>query len=362
MPVALQAPTKRGVSAPPRSLSAAVHFFLCSFATIQLVWFYLASTPCSMQVVRYEQGLESTPFQYRLLLMYPFRWAHHSAPMLRASAGLSRMPAWFPHGVTPEGLVEAIVDFFSVAVTGIMAGELYRRSSRSLLFLPLIYPLTLLMIAGTYTFATVHGLRFPYDLPAMAFFSTGLYLIYSRRHIAWFVALFCVATLNRETTLLLLAFFLLEACSRDRVFVLRRAWERRSVAVALPLGTAWLLWHLWVVRHYAHNASAAGPRLLLNLGLLVIPLAWPQLLSMYGYALPMVLVGRRSIPDFVLRKWLWVLPLWFVFMLFYGLLLEVRIFGELIAYIACLAALITEEKVADILARRTYSTRPCPVE
>ncbi len=318
-------------------------------ATVQVVWFYLANVPCAMPLPSYEQGSERTPFQYRLLLAAPLKWAHTSPALGEISGVLSGWHVWFRHGIRPESLVEACIDIAAVGVSGLAARAMYRRASPTGILLPAIYPLTLVMIAGMYALMTVHAYRFVYDLPSLAFFSLGLYLIHARRSITCFAALFCLATLNRETTLLLLLFFTVAECSRGTVFNLRAAVRWRVVAVVAPLSTAWLAWHLWVVHHYARNASAAGPRVGLNLALLVIPLAWPQLLGVYGYLLPMVLAGWRTIPDPVLRNWLLLLPVWAGVMLWYGLFLEIRVFGELVGYFACVSALIFEARIVRTL-------------
>ena len=316
-------------------------------ATVQVVWFYLANVPCAMHLRLYELGGERTPFQYRLLLAAPLAWAHTSPLLGEISRTASGWRVWFRHGIGPEGLLEAGIDVIAVGVSGLAARALYRRASPTGVLLPVIYPLTLVIITGMYTFATVHAYRFVYDLPSLAFFSAGLYLIYVRDSIASFVLLFCVATLNRETTLLLLLFFIVAECSRANECAARAAHRLRIMLVVVPLAAAWLAWHVWVVHRYAANPSAAGPRIGLNLAVLVIPLAWPQLFGVYGYLLPMILAGWRTIPDPILRNWLLLLPVWAGVMLWYGLLLEVRVFGELISYIACVAALIFEAQLTS---------------
>ena len=325
--------------------SLAVHLL----ATVQLVWFYLARVPNAMHLLRYEQGTERTPFQYRLLLAGPLAWTHTSMLLGKISTALSDRQVWFGRGVSAEGLAEACIDVIAVGVTGLAARKLYQRASSTCILLPVIYPLTLVMIASMYALVTVHAYRFVYDLPGIAFFSAGLYFIYARLPVLYFAILFCIATLNRETTLLLLLFFIVAECSRADTFDLRHAVHRRTVAVVMPLSMAWLGWHLWVTHHYARNPSAAGPRVALNLALMVIPFTWPQLLGVYGYLLPMVIAGRRAISDPVLRNWLFLFPVWAGVMLWYGLYIETRIFGELIAYFACVAALIFEANILQLL-------------
>jgi hypothetical protein len=320
---------------------------MLALATVQVVWFYLCRVRCEMDLASFEAGLERTPFQYRLLLMAPLRWAHESSTLNHIARALSAQPAWFPVQLVPEQLLEAAIDLLAVAGTGLIVRELYRRASRTGLLLPYAYPLLLLMVAGCYTFLTMHDLRFVYDLPSLFFFAAGMLAIYAEAPLAVFAAIFCVGTLNRETTLFLLPMLLLA----HRARAAEGARTRRAVATTVCLAVFWAAWHLWVVHRFHGNASAAGPRLLLNLQLLAMPLAWPQLFGASGLLVLFVVAGRRQLRDPVLRAWLAVLPVWLVFMLFFGLFLEVRIFGELIPLLACSALLLAEERLIDHAAQ-----------
>ena len=314
-------------------------------ASIQFVWFYVNRVPSCIKLLPYEQGYERTPFQYRLLMMFPLRWAHQSPLVIKLAAQLTAATGWFPHGVRPEGIVEAAIDLACVCVAGLVARRLYQASSRTGLLTPYVYPLTLVMATGTYSVLTMHQLRFVYDLPSLAFFSVGLYLIYFRRNRLLFAALFLIATVNRETTLLLLLFFAIAQCMHGPRFHWRRLYAAGTLAVVLPLAACWVGWHLWVVRHFAANPTESQPRFWLNISLLLWPLAWPQMVGVFCYLGPVIFIYRKLIPDPLLRAWLWVIPAWIGFMLYFGVFIEIRIFGELIPYVAVLAMLLCEEKI-----------------
>ena len=306
--------------------------------TVQFVWFYLSKVRSELHLEAFEAGLERTPFQYRLLLAGPLRWAHNSHLMNTWAASISVLPGWFPHKVHAEGLLEAGLDLLSVGIACAAAQMLYRRTSRLLLLPWLVSPLLLVLCAVTFIGQTHHALRFVYDLPSMAFFAAGLCAIYADRRLYLFL-LFAVATVNRETTLLLLPFLFL--ADRQRAVPLRR-----TLALAGPLLGYWILVHLWVVHRFAANPSAAGPRFWLNVGSLLIPLYWPQVAGALGYLGPFLILYRRSIPDPVLRVWLHGLWFWFAAMVVFGLLVETRLCGELLPYTACIASLMAEEKLA----------------
>lgn len=325
--------------------------FLNGLATAQVVWVYLLHIPGAVNLTAFENGTERTPFQYRLLLSFPLRWSHCSTHMAQAVTFLEGFNGWLPAHLRPEGLLQFLVDGVCLATTGLFARRLYQATSRTQLITPFIYPLTLALVAFTYTLLTTHALRFVYDFPSLAFFAIGTCLIYRRRH-AWFVLLFAIATVNRETTLLLLPLYAVTQCiplRHSTTTSLSPDWSRlyapRTMQVASPLAVAWIAWHLYVVHRFAGNASAAGPRVVLNFGLLLCPLSWPQVATACGFLCPIIFACRNRIQDATLRLWVWLLPAWFGFMLVFGLLIEPRVFGELIPLVACTAGLIAEETI-----------------
>ncbi len=329
----------------------AVFFLLLNaLATLQLVWFYLQHVPSALNLAAFEQGRERTPFQYRLLLVPLFRWAHTSLDLDRWAEEMSALPGWFPHAVHPEALVEAMLDTVCVAITGLVIRRIYQASSRTGILTFVAYPGTLILIAATYAFQTTHALRFVYDFPALAFFAVGVYLIFFRRSPLVFAGLFVVATLNRETSLFLLPIYVMEQGVHSSSHTgmstfglyLQAVRKGPALLVVLPLGAFWIAWHLFVVRHFTLNASALDSRLLLNLGIAACPIAWPQLLSTGCYLWPLVFLRRHLIPSPVLRVWIWLLPMWLIFMMWYGLILEPRVFGELIPIVVPAVLLIAE--------------------
>jgi hypothetical protein len=144
-----------------------------------------------------------------------------------------------------------------------------------------------------------------------------------------------VATLNRETSLFLIVFYV--------VFELSRLGEQKKraavFAYAAAMLAAWIAMRLVVLHLYGHNPVAAASRiadlkLWQNLGFLVKPQHWPAFASVFGFTLPIVVVYRRYLKPGFLRYGLIVVALWFALMLFVGVLIEIRIFGELISYMS----------------------------
>ncbi len=314
-----------------------------ALATIQVAWCYLWLTRPYVNTFLYERGQERMPFQGRCLMMLPLRFAHSSTALRMAGKLFAISHFWFPRPVVPEVLVQAVINVSCLALTGVLTTRIYQASSRRRLLTPLVYPLVLAAFAATYLLHTVQNFRFVYDLPSLAFFTSALYLLYFRRHWAWFVALFVVATINRETTLLLLPVYMIDHAFQHGQIRLKRFVQLQSLAVVIPLALFWIGWEVLIRHHFAANRSEFYPRLNWNIKSLLLPHAWPQMLSACGYLLPFALIMRRRIPDPRLRAWLWLVPIWLVFMFSYGILIETRVFGELIPLAVCSSTLILEE-------------------
>ena len=316
-----------------------------TLATVQFVWCYLWLTRPYVNTELYSLGRERMPFQGRLMMMPVMWWAHRSSALvwLARPFGLSRF--WFPRDVRPEVLVQAAVGVLCVGVAGWCTAEIYWASSSRGVLTPFVYPLFLCVCAATYVMHTVQNFRFIYDLPSLAFFSVAMYLLYFRRHWAWFAALFLVATVNRETTLLLLPLFVINEGFDGFQFRASRILRVRVMAICAALGSAWAGWQV-VIRHiFARNVSEFYPRFNWNLKSMIAPLAWPQMLSACGYLLLVVCILRKKIPDGRLRTWLWIVPIWLGFMFTFGILIETRVFGELIPLVVCSTCLIAEEMI-----------------
>jgi hypothetical protein len=313
-------------------------------ATIQFAWCYFWLTRPYVNTAVYERGLERMPFQRRSLMMLPMQLANRSAMLHWVAEPFSRASHfWFPHPVHPEVRVQAVINVVCLLIAGLMTTRIYQARSRYQLLTPLVYPPLLAVCAATHVMHTVQSFRFIYDLPSLAFFSVAMCLIYRRRHWVWFVLLFVVATMNRETTLLLLPLYVIDAAIVDGRPRWQRLFQWRTIAVVVPLGIYWVAWQVAIRWWFIGNRSEFYARLDWNVKSLLVPQAWPQLLSACGYLLLFVLLMYRRIPDGRLRAWIAIVSLWVAFMFSYGILVETRVFGELIPLTMCSTALILEE-------------------
>jgi len=330
-------------------------------ATVQVLGCYFTLVHPYINTLLYESGRERLPFQTRLLMVPLMRWAHGS-PVAAAAAGfLYPNRYWYLRPPEPEAIVQLLVNLASLLIAGYATQQIYRAASNAQgehggLLGAFVYPLFLLLFAVHYILHTIQNFRFIYDLPSLAFFAVGLWLIYTRRHPLLFAALFLVATLNRETTLLLLPFFVLSEAAKDGDFDFKRDWRKafapRILAVAVPLAAAWLGWHAFVFHLFRHNVSEYYPRISLNFYTFLHPRYWPQLFSAGGFLLPFVFLLRRSVADVQLRAWMWALPIWGGCMFFWGILVETRVFGELLPFLTCLVILVAEDRIGNAVQQR----------
>ena len=190
-----------------QALRRAGLLLLYVLAAVQFIGSYIYLEWPYVNLQLWEQGSERLPFQTRLLLAPLYRWADNASWSTGYAEHLARNTYFFPHGVTAGMVLEFYIGIACVLWSGWVAVRLYRAASRRRLLEPLVFPLFLGMCVLAYIVHTVQNFRYVYDMPSLAAFAGGFYLIYFRKPLAWFVLLFAVATLNRETTLLLLPFW-----------------------------------------------------------------------------------------------------------------------------------------------------------
>jgi hypothetical protein len=193
-----------------------------------------------------------------------------------------------------------------------------------------------------FQFPLVFGLNFllPYDLPSLLFFCGCVYCVITRR-MAYFYLFFIAGAFNRETicmTTLFLVIWRWQERSRRRVSV---------VLIAHVLGQA-AIWIL--IRRYLHHLFADNLpdtvgasfyyKLSYNLHSIAEPQQWPVLTSLFGFTLPLVLTWRRWMKNAAMERGIYLLAAWFTVMMLVGVLIEIRVFSELISYMALAVGLI----------------------
>ena len=328
--------------------------FFYVLATVQFVGAYIFLEWPWVNLRLWEDGSERLPFQTRLLLAPLYRLVDHTAWSVEYARQLSLNHYFFPHGVTAGEVLEFYVGIVCVLVSGWVVLRLYDAASRRHLLRPLVFPIFLGLCVLAYIVHTVQNFRYVYDMPSLAAFALGFYLIYFRKPVLWFVVLFAVATLNRETTLLLLPFWAIsQSLGPDGKLRWRSLVSRRVLSVVLPLTLYWVVWHRIVYSMFGANASEYFPRLFFNLHCFMRLRYWPQIASAFAFLWPVLLLYWRQVRDAQLRTWLLVLPVWYAFMLLWAIVTETRVFGELLPFLAPVTAIIAEELLAAKVLRQS---------
>ena len=330
-------------------------WILYALATLQFIRFYVISTHFYLNLPAYLSGQERLPFQERILpivVMWPIQ---HSAWLMRAVSHPSGLDPAIKSAATPETLGFYVVSLLSFVVAGFYVTRLYSAVTRSGLFRILVYPAFLVVSLWTYVVHVDANYSYPYDLPSLAFFTAGLYYIYTRRF--WpLAAVMILGTLNRETTLFLIGVYLLDAAStgitdgtsslRSRFTLSNLPWAR----VAL-LAVFWVVIKALLAHTFAHNSRAEDYiRVKENL-LRLKPRLLPTLLNICGYLLPILWVMRNRLRPIRFANYIYIFPVWIAVMFVSGVILETRIYGELCSFATVAAVLLLEE-----YAQREHAT------
>lgn len=301
-------------------------------AAAQFARCYITLTSSHLDLALFAAGRERMPFQGRMLMMYPLRWAEQSNLLVRLTNGRAGALR------SPDMLVLTLTAFVCMGLTCWLVTLFYLRASRrrELAWMPAAL---LLVICAVQYILHVQGGMYPYDTMSLLLFNVSLYLIYTKRS-WWFVLLFPLTTLNREISL-----FLILLLAMDRYAVEGwRGWLRaKFVAQCCLLSAVWLAVHIYVQHRFAGNPMERGGHLQKNLMDVVNPQFWPQLACIGAFLIPFLFLYRRRIASERVRMYLWIILPWAVCMFFYGEWIETRVFGELSGLIAVAAVLELEE-------------------
>ncbi len=327
---------------------------VCAHFTLLDLW----RSPQFLDLVRYAAFQERLPYQGRVLMAAIL---HLTAGSTRVAPLLSRIASHAPRELQNPYVFVLLFTTFAglfVAVLAARATLLHLTGSRQ--FASWFALLTLYM-AYFNLLAPYGGLTYtlPYDVPALAFFSVGVWLVLTGRY--WLLLpVFLLGTLNRETFCYITIFLALYAWfgaglgakaampQRDAqnqtppLASMRRVWLHIVLQAVV-----WVSVRLWAGHLLVHNATDAASNGIFelqfrhNLKMLFNPPQWPLFFSLFGFTLPLFFHGYRAIGDRPLARSIAVLlVLWTVPMLFIGVILELRIFNELTAVLAPAIALI----------------------
>jgi hypothetical protein len=297
---------------------------------------YVFGTRQHLNLLDYAAGHERLPFQYRALVAWIMRG------MLQLP-GLDRLVPDAVEGMTKPMLVLAILVFVSV----LWINRVARQVAATLFADPLVARLMGLTFLATLYLnyespAYYPRLGYPYDLPSLALIFAGFAALV-RNRVVLLLVLFAVATISRETSVILIPILLcwhwpMDAASGRPALLPRR----REAILALSMAGLWVgekafLHALYGTNisepAYQHRVGVPGSMELMffsNLIDIVQPLRWPVDFSELCWLWLPVFLFWHLIDHPPLRRCIRVItPYWLLIMCLFGALRETRVLGEL---------------------------------
>jgi hypothetical protein len=305
-----------------------IGFFLVTVAiSFHFALSYLRLTTPMLQLEPYLHMQVETPFRYRILPVFLYRafvWgtAHLHIHLPSLNPPVDSPDNWFMMLLAAASMIGSV--YFTVRAIERITG-----TSRYL-WMALAQ---ILCAYFDYTLVLNRNLFYPYDLPALFFFSALTYFAVTGDY--WlFTLTFIPAELTKETAVMgILIFFLLQ--------IKRDNWQR-VVAYCVFLGLLFAgikyLLYRELYRPCVHCAGLAQDQLRSNLMQSLNPLFWISILSLFAYLwIALVFlwpwISRRLKYTFCVTAAAWLL-----IMLGAGILREIRIFSELSTLVIVLIA------------------------
>jgi hypothetical protein len=322
----------------------------CAQFTIRYVW---RNAPY-LDLPAYANGTGMMPFQGRVLMAWVLK---ATAANPHWSGVLTHMGAHLPEDLrSPYSVALLIVNFFAM-VGCILAG----RSTLQHLTGNTMFSAwaSLLLLYMTYFNLVVgYGLFIlPYDVLSLTIFVVSVWLVITKRYAALTLVV-AIGTLNRETIIFIPLFLALYTWFKNRYAKEASEASGRPWAKVLPYVAVqfflWIALRMWIEHHFRNNPLEGamptrwfGIRLAGNLRSLMKPPQWALLLSLFGFTLPLFIAKFDKIGDRAFaHSTATVMALWAVAMLLVGVVVEIRIFSELAAFMMpCIALILWSEWV-----------------
>jgi hypothetical protein len=325
---------------------------VCSQFVLRYVW----RGGSFLNLSLYAAGEERMPFQGRVLMAWIL---HATAANPHLSRYLGKTALHLPAGIQdPFSLVMLVVDllamfvglWFSRLSLEILTNDRRFSAWASFLFCYMAY-FNLVIGYGIF--------MMPYDLLSLTFFTVAVWLIVTERK--WLLTALCLpAALNRETSLFITVFYGLYTwfdCSKGipAIYASLRRWLPALPFLALQIGI-WLGVRFWVRSLFPPSPDVYIWQFDKNLLSLIKPPNWPLFFSLFGFTLPLFIGRFRLIGNEALANSTAVISvLWFAGMMIVGVIVEIRIFSELSAFLMPCIALI----LRNLLRSRNTGDTEC---
>ncbi len=320
----------------------------CAQFTIRYVW---RNAPY-LDLTAYANGTGMMPFQGRVLMAWVLK---ATAANPHWSGVLEHMGAHLPEALrSPYAVALLIVNFIAMVICilagrwtlQILTGDRTFSAWASLLLLYMAY---FNLIVGYGVF------MLPYDILSLTVFALSVWLVIAKRYAALTLVV-AIGTLNRETVIFIPLFLALYTWFKNRDTKVAPEASGRPWANVLPYVVVqlliWMALRMWIEHHFRNNPLEAsmptrwfGIRLAGNLRSLTKPPQWALLLSLFGFTIPLYIAKFDKICDRALaHSTAIVMAVWAVAMLLVGVVIEIRIFSELTAFMMpCIALILWSE-------------------
>jgi hypothetical protein len=283
-----------------------------------------------LDLEKFISGSEKFPFQYRILT------APIYAVLSRAFANVD-FGRVLPHLPDYLASAEALSYFAITWASFFIALLLFRRIAAELFAGSAAIAAYFLFLALSYLWFILNpSLSFvlPYDLPALAFCEASLFCVLRGR---WNLlsAVFIFATLNRETSYLIVLFLLVRGYLGDE--------KSHAFFVAAILGALWLVLKLALILWFwpaSGGLIIAGLRIGYNLAILAKPWQWPTL---WPLLLP-VAVSVWACRIAAARPWSMTATIGFLSLFCVANITELRAYGDLIPFVVLAMVAATAHK------------------
>jgi hypothetical protein len=291
-----------------------------------------------LSIDKYINLHERLPYQYRILMAPVFKILMLFFRAVSSQDFFTHMPHYL---LTPATLayftVNSIAFFVAVATfrqitlavfnsTGLAACALF-------LFVIIAY--------ATFVLNPVHPFILPYDLPSLAFIQLGTLCIIREK---WklLTGLFAVATVNRETTFLLVFFLVFEW------WFLQRKERNSALIMAAVLSVIWVAIKLTLLltidgdgTSHLYLGGILGWRIAENFAEFLKPWLWPPLLlNLIPFGILAVFLTGRLRSD---REWHLTAIVGYAALFPVGMVTEFRAFADLSGFFAMSLTLILRE-------------------
>jgi len=317
----------------------------CAHFSILCYW----RSPEFLDLPQYANYAERLPYQGRILMAWVL---HVTAGSARLGPKIARIAAHAPKEFRdPYIFVLLLITFVAMFLALFAARATLLSLTADRRFASWASLLTLYM--AYFNLLAIYGLIYilPYDVTSLALFSVGVWLVLTRRN--WLLLpVFVLGSLNRETycfvTLFLVLYTWFDTKRQAQSGEARAAALTRIAPHVLLQTIIWVAARLWLRHMFLHNpqdtANGNGLfafQLVHNVKSLLNPAQWPLFLSLFGFTLPLFFWGYRWIGNRALARSVAVLlGVWVVAMMLVGVIVEIRIFDELTAFLAPAIALV----------------------